>query len=95
VQLDYAFGYGEPKPGAALFLGVRAVYLVKFLENPCLFRLRDPGSRVGDGNREHTIGCLRRNANLTLVRELDSVANQIQQNLRDASLVASTYRHLT
>ena len=88
MQLDNALGDGEAEPGAALLLGVGAVYLMELMENTCLLRLRNTRTRIDNGHPKLTIRCLGGNADLALISELDGVADEIEKNLRNAALVA-------
>ena len=82
VQLDDALGDGEPEPGAALLLGVRAVDLMELLEDSRLLGRRRCRARCRvTATREHAIGRAGRNAHLARIRELDGVADEVEQHL--------------
>ena len=89
MQLDDALGDRQPQPGAALLLGIGAVHLMELLEYSRLLRLRNAGTRVGDGNaRTYHWLALGGNAHLACIGELDGVAHEVEQDLGDTPLVA-------
>src|SRR5262245_3264391 len=90
VHLHDLLGDGETQPGAAFGLGIRAIHLMELLEDTGLFLLRDPRSRVRHGDGEVPIHRRRSDTDLAGLRELDGVADEIEQHLREALLIAET-----
>src|SRR5262249_43195160 len=88
VHLHDLLGDGEPEARAALGLGKRAVGLVELLEDPILLMKWDAGSGVCDRDREMAVPRARGDAHLASVGELDGVAHEIEQHLREALFVA-------
>ena len=85
---------GEPQPGAAFGLGVRAVDLVELLEDARLVLLRNAGLGVGHTEGEVAVAGGGGDAYLAGVRELDGVAHQVEQDLGEALLVKASTRSL-
>ena len=92
VHLDNLLRDGEAESGAALGLGVGAVYLVELLEDAGELIGRNAGARVGDAHGEMAVGRACRDAHLPCVGELDGVADEVEQNLGEALLVAKAER---
>src|SRR5262249_27312327 len=88
MHLDDLLGDGEAEPRAALGLGKGAVDLMELLEDPILLIKRYAGPSVCHRDGEMAIPRARGDAHLTGVGELDGVANEIEQHLREALLVA-------
>ena len=82
------FAIDKSEPGSALGLGGRAVGLLEFVEDLGLVGGADSGPGVADRDGERAVGRGRLDGDLAHVRELDRVADQVQQDLRDATLVA-------
>jgi hypothetical protein len=78
VNLDDLFCDGQPEPGAALSLGVRAVDLVELFEDFFLLLGGYPGTRVADAQGEVTILARRRDAHLARIGKLHGVADEIE-----------------
>ena len=79
---------GEPKTRTTLGLAIRAIDLMKLVKYARLMFHWDAGAGVDYADIEvavYRFGC---HADLTHIRELDSVANQVQEHLSAALLVA-------
>ena len=98
VHLDDLLGDGKTKARAALGLSVGAVHLMELLEDACLVFFGNARPRVGDADVEAAIDRLGDHAHLAGVRELDGVADEVEQHLGEALLIAETngqgLRHL-
>src|SRR5499426_1156637 len=92
MHLDDLLGNGEPQAGAALGLGVGAVDLVELLEDARLVLLRNAGSGVGHMDGEVAVASGSGDAYLPGVRELDGIADKVEQDLGEALLVAHANR---
>src|SRR5215467_2065464 len=88
MHLHDLLGDGEAKAGTALGFGKRTVDLVELIEYAGLLLLRDPWPRVRHGDGEMTVDRLRRDAYLAGVGELDGVADEVEEHLGEALLVA-------
>ena len=88
VHLHDLLGDGEPEASATLCLGKGAVDLVELLKDARLLLLGDARSGVQHADGELTIDGFCRHAHLASIRELDGVANEVKENLREALLVA-------
>ena len=78
---------GETKTGATLGLGVGVIDLVELVEDAGLVFFGDAGARVTYAHVEMTVygfGCY---AHFACVRELDGIADKIEQDLSEALLV--------
>src|SRR5262245_45942212 len=89
MHLDDLFGDGEPEAGAALGLGKGAVDLMELIEYAHLLLRRDPRSRVHHADGKVTIDRLRRDAHLAHVGKFDGVADEIEEDLSQALLIAN------
>src|SRR5262245_50788907 len=98
MHFDDLLGDGEPEAGATLCLGKGAVDLMKLLKDALLLLLGDARSRVRHADIEATVDRLGSHAHFANVRKLDGVADEIEQHLREALLIAETngqkFRHL-
>src|SRR5215475_5438180 len=98
MHLDNLSRNGKTQPCAALGTRVRTVDLAEFLENPLALVCRNSRSRIVDANGKVAICYAGRDAHLTSVCELDGVADEIEQHLGQALLVAESdeqgLRHL-
>ena len=92
MHLYDLLGDGEAESRPTLGLGVGAVDLMELLEDADLLLARNAGARVGHANGEVAIVSGRGDAHLSRVRELDGVADQIEEHLREALLVAEADR---
>src|SRR5215510_15891494 len=92
MHLDDLLGDGEPEPRAALGLSKGTVDLVELLEDLSLLvkRYARPGVRHRDG--EIAVPRARGDADLAGVGELDGIAHEIEQHLREALFVAEANR---
>src|SRR5262249_10063115 len=88
VHFDDLLGDGEAKAGAALGLGVRAVDLMELVEDPVLLIKRYAGTGVGYRDGETGVPGARGDAPFADVGELDGVANEVEQHLREALFVS-------
>ena len=77
----------EPKARAALGLGDRAVHLLELIEDLCLVRLGDAGAGVADRERIDIFVGRHLDRDLAPIGELDRVADQVEENLREPALV--------
>ena len=87
VHLDDLLGDGEPEAGPALGLGVGAVDLVELIEYAVRSSRRYPGTGIDHRDGEQPLRRWRRCAPRR-VGELDGVADEIEQDLGEALLVA-------
>ena len=90
MQLNNPLGDGQTEASAALLFRNGAIYLMKFLKNTPPFSVRDSRSRVRNSNCEGTVHLGDGNANLSGVRELYGVTNQIEKHLGNATFIALT-----
>src|SRR5262245_60181637 len=88
MHLHDLFGDGEAQARAALRLGVRAVHLVELFEDASLMLPRDAGACISYAHIEMAILRSCSDAYLTSVSELDGVAHEIEQHLREALFVS-------
>src|SRR6266700_6429139 len=94
VHLDDALGDRQAEAGSALLARDRAVGLLELLED---FRLIDRGNawtRVAYRNRERSIRNRCPDRHLALIGELDRVADQVEQDLREPPFVAAAGRQV-
>src|SRR4030095_10492293 len=92
MHLDDLLGDGKTKAGSAFGLGTGVVDLVELLEYALLLFQRYSGARVSHTDREVTVYGFGRDPDLTGVGELDGVADQVEQHLGEALLVANADR---
>jgi hypothetical protein len=85
-------GDGQTKAGTALGLGVRAVDLMELLEDPILLIKRYARPGVCHRYSEMAVPCAGGDTDFASVGELDGVANQVEQHLREPLLVAKPNR---
>src|SRR5579862_409729 len=88
MHLDDPLGDGEAEAGAALRLGRRIVGLMEFIENPLLLARGDAGPGIAHRNIEEAVRLGSGDGDLALVGEFDGIANEIEEDLSDAPLVA-------
>src|SRR5262249_27357562 len=88
MHLDDLLGDGEAQTGAALGLGKGAVDLMELFEDTRLLLGRDTRTRIGHSNIEVPIYGLGRDPHLSGIRELDRVADEVEEHLGEALLVA-------
>ena len=91
MHLHNLLGDGKPETGAALGLGKGAVDLMELLEDARPLVLGNAGPRIGHADVEVTVDRLGSHAHFAGVRELDGVAYEIEQHLREALFIAETY----
>jgi hypothetical protein len=65
----------------------RAVGLPEFLEDLGLIDRRNIGARVAYRNRERTVRCRCSDRYLALIGELDRVADEVEQHLREQPFI--------
>src|SRR5262245_24554157 len=94
VELDDALLDGEPEPRPAFLPRARAVGLLEFLEDSLPVRLGDPRSGVGDRYDEGVAVAIGGDPHRADIRELDGVADEVQQHLREPPLVAAARRQV-
>ncbi len=68
--------------------------MLKLLEDSLLVGLRDPRARVSHGHQELCIGPGRPHPQLSGLSELDRVAQQVHQDLRNAPLITQCHRQI-
>jgi hypothetical protein len=89
VHLNYALRYSEPQAGAALLARDGIVGLLKFLEQLGLIGSGDAGSSVTDRYIECAIIGFGLDGDFARISELDGVADEIDQDLRQAPSVTT------
>src|SRR5262245_61850871 len=94
VHLNDLFGDGKTNAGSALGLGTGVVDLVELLEYPGLLLDGYSRTRVAHTDGEVTIHGLGRDTHLTGIGELDGVADEVEQHLGEALLVAEADRQV-
>src|SRR5262249_8996480 len=92
VHLDDLLRNGEAKAGTTLGFGERTVDLMELIEYADLLLLRDSWPCVRHGDGEMTVDRLCRDAYLAGVGELDGVAHEVEQHLREALFVSEANR---
>src|SRR5262245_32637965 len=92
MHLHDLLGDGEPEARAALGLGKGTVDLVELIEDPTLLVERYARAGVAHGDGKTAIARACGDAHLAGVGELDGVADEVEQHLREALLVAETNR---
>src|SRR6266566_4200705 len=92
VHLDNLLGNGKAKAGAAFSLRIRGIDLMELLEDSRPFLLRDARTGVHHADREVSIDSFGGDADLTRIGELDCIADEIEQHLRKALLIAKAHR---
>ena len=88
VHFDDPLGDRQSEPGPALLFRGRAVRLLELGEDLGLVGLADAGSGVANGDRERAVRGGSLDGDFSRVGELDGVADEIEQDLRDTPLVA-------
>src|SRR5262249_35007582 len=81
MHFDNLFGNRQSEPGATLSPGTRAVHLMELVEDALTLLILDARAGVADAHDEAAILITGRNANLPRVRELDGIADEIEQHL--------------
>jgi hypothetical protein len=89
VHLDDAFRYSEAQAGSALLAGDGVVRLLELLKQLGLIGRRDPRSSVTHRHMKRAVVRFSLNSHLAGVRELYGVADEIDQNLRQAPSVTA------
>src|SRR5262249_27682786 len=92
VHLDDLLGNGEAKASTALSLGICCIDLMELLEDSSPLLFRDSGAGVHHADREVSIRNFGDDADLTCIGELDRIADEVEQHLREALLIAKAYR---
>src|SRR5215831_4680143 len=92
VHLNDLLGDGEAEAGASLGLGKGAVDLVELLKDPRPLVLGNTWPRIGHCDAEVTVDRLGSYTHLTSVGELDGIADEVEQHLRETLLIAEAYR---
>src|SRR5262249_19022554 len=92
MHLDDLFGDGEAEARAALGLGKRAVDLVELLEDSTLLIKRYARPGIGHRDGEMAVARARGDADFARVGELDGIAHQVEQHLREALFVSEPDR---
>src|SRR6516165_4893647 len=94
VHLNDALRYSEPQAGATFFAGDRVVGLLKLLKQHRLIVSGDSRSGVADRDMECAIISFRIDRDFARIGELNRVADEIDQNLRQAAAITMTGRQL-
>ena len=94
MHFDDALGDRETEAGPALLAGDRAVGLLEFLEDLGLISGGNTGPCIADCDGERSVARLGADRHLTLVGELDRVADQVEQDLREPPSVPVTGRQV-
>src|SRR5207244_2013313 len=89
VHLDDVLGDRQAEARAALNPRGRAVGLVELLEDPGLVGRGDAGPGVTHRDGERAVDSGGSDRHFTGIGELDGVADQVEQDLRDAAFVAA------
>ena len=92
MHLDDLLGDCEPKARAALGLGVGTVDLVELLKDAGLVLFGNAWPSIGHADVEVAVDRLGTHAYLARVGELDGVADEVQQYLREALLIPEANR---
>jgi hypothetical protein len=88
VHLNDLLGDGEPEASATSGLGQRVVDLMELLKDASALVIGNAWTRIGHADVEAAVDRLGSHAHLASVGELDGVANEIEQHLREALFVA-------
>src|SRR3954451_23368204 len=91
--LDYAVANGEPEPGAAELTSRPIVGLLEFQKDARLSFRCNPDSRIAHG-KSHlivTTAAIHRDGNSSLLRELDCVRGEVEEDLAQASGIADDH----
>src|SRR5262247_1965696 len=92
MHLHDLLGDREPEPSATSGLGQRAVDLMELLENARALLLRDAWASIRHADVEVTVHGFGGDAHLARVGELDGVADEVKQYLREALLIPEANR---
>src|SRR6266566_3907710 len=88
VHLDYLLRDRKPKSRTAFSPGICGIDLVELLENARPLLFRDSGAGVDDAHHEVSVASLGDDADLTCISELNCIADEIEQHLGKALLIA-------
>src|SRR5215831_15986684 len=88
VHLDDLLCNGEPEARAALGLGKGTVDLVELLKDARLLRFRDARPRIHHAHGKAAIHSSCRHPHFASIREFNGVANEVEEHLGEALLVA-------
>lgn len=77
----------QAKTCATLLPSAAVVDLLEFFEDKSLVFGRNTGTGVSDGDLEAPIDCIGKNIDCTRFGELDGIACEIEQNLRQTAFV--------
>src|SRR6516165_5930139 len=94
MHLDDALRYSEPQAGATLLAGDGIVGLLKFLKQLSLIGSRNAGLGVPHRHMKRAIVRFRLDGDFASVGELNRVADEIDEYLRQAAAVATARRQL-
>ena len=92
VHLDDAFRYGEPQAGAALLASDGVVGLLKLLKQVGLIGRGNAGPGVANRHMERAVVRFGLDGDFARIRELNSITDKIDQNLRQTAAVAVARR---
>src|SRR5262249_34915677 len=92
MHLDDLLGDGEPETSATSGLGQRAVDLVELLEDASSLVIGNAWPRIGHADVEVVVDRLGTHTHLAGIGELDGVADEDEEHLREALLVAEANR---
>src|SRR5262249_4104145 len=94
VQADQAAGDRQAEPGATLLPGAAVVDLLEFVEDSSLILGRDTRAGVLHGDIELVVGSADVHLDRSGVGEFYRIANDVEQNLGQAALVAAAGRQV-
>ena len=84
VHLQNLLGDGEAEASAALLFGIGAIDLMELLKDLVLLLQRDTRPRIGHRDRKSPSARRRAYPHLACIRELDGIADQVEQDLGQA-----------
>src|SRR5262249_21155924 len=91
VHLNDAPGYCQAQPSAPLLAGNRIVGLLKLLKQLGLIGSRNPRTGIADRYMERAIISFGLDGDLAGIGELNGVADEIDQDLRQTTAIASAW----
>ena len=95
MHFDDLFRDGEPETGATFFLRAGGTLsLAELFKDLVLIGLGNARPGIGNGNLERAVCCCHLDPNLAGVRELDRVADKVQQHLRNSPFVSRRRRQV-
>src|SRR6516165_8645314 len=94
MHLNYALRYSQPQASATFLLGDGIVGLLKLLKQPRLIVSGDPGAGIADRYTERAIVGFGLDGDFAGIGELNGVADEIDQHLRQTAAVAVARRQV-